>query len=82
MLPDVVVEGVQLPHVRLPDVRYLLFGDEQRINPLLERFPDIKPFVEVRHTDKVIGGNDKPEPGAAHRAHLLDVAGDPGGLEG
>ena len=58
--PDVVVEGVQLAHVRLPDVRYLLFGDEQRINPLLERFPAIKPFVEIRHTDQVVGGNDKP----------------------
>ena len=58
--PDVVVEGVQLAHVRLPDVRYLLFGDEQRINPLLDRFPDIKPFVEVRHTDKSVTGDDKP----------------------
>lgn len=58
--PDVVVEGVQLAHVRLPDVRYLLFGDEQRINPLLDRFPDIKPFVEVRHTDKAVTGEDKP----------------------
>lgn len=58
--PDVVIEGVQLAHVRLPDVRYLLFGDEQRINPLLDRFPAIKPFVEIRHTDQVVGGNDKP----------------------
>ncbi|HMA49537.1 MAG TPA: phosphate acyltransferase, partial [Magnetospirillaceae bacterium] len=58
--PDVVIEGVQLAHVRLPDVRYLLFGDEQRINPLLERFPAIKPFVEIRHTEHVVGGNDKP----------------------
>ncbi len=58
--PDVVIEGVQLAHVRLPDVRYLLFGDEQRIAPLLERFPAIKPFVEIRHTESVVGANDKP----------------------
>jgi glycerol-3-phosphate acyltransferase PlsX len=58
--PDVVVEGVQIAHVRLPDVRYLLFGDEQRIAPLLERFPEIKSVVTIHHTDSVVKGTDKP----------------------
>jgi glycerol-3-phosphate acyltransferase PlsX len=58
--PDVVIEGVQIAHVRLPDVRYLLFGDEARIRPLLERFPDIRSVLEVRHTDEVVKGGDKP----------------------
>jgi glycerol-3-phosphate acyltransferase PlsX len=58
--PDVVIEGVQIAHVRLPDVRYLVFGDQKRIEPLLERFPDIRPFVEVRHTDEVVKATDKP----------------------
>jgi glycerol-3-phosphate acyltransferase PlsX len=58
--PDVVVEGVQIAHVRLPDVRYLLFGDEQQIAPLLEQFPDVKKVVTVRHADDVVKGSDKP----------------------
>jgi len=58
--PDVVIEGVQIAHVRLPDVRYLLFGDQAKIEPLLERFPDVRSVVEIRHTDQVVAGNDKP----------------------
>lgn len=58
--PDVVVEGVHIARVRLPDVRYLLFGDEKQILPLLDRFPDIKPVVEIRHTDLMVKGSDKP----------------------
>jgi len=58
--PEVVLEGVQIAHVRLPDVRYMLFGDRERIAPLLENLPEIKPFVEIHHTDSVIKGSDKP----------------------
>ncbi len=58
--PEVVIEGVQIARVRLPDVRYLLFGDSQRINPLLERHPDVKAVCEVRHTDITVKGSDKP----------------------
>jgi glycerol-3-phosphate acyltransferase PlsX len=58
--PDVVIEGVQIAHVRLPDVRFLVFGDEARIEPLLQRFPDVRSVIEVRHTDQVVHGTDKP----------------------
>lgn len=58
--PDMVVEGVRLAHVRLPHVRYLLFGDAQRIEPLLERAPDLKGVCQVRHTEHAVTMDDKP----------------------
>jgi len=58
--PDVVVEGLQIARVRQPDIRFLLFGDQSRIAPLLDRFPEVRRVAEIRHTDKVIMGSDKP----------------------
>jgi glycerol-3-phosphate acyltransferase PlsX len=58
--PDIVVEGVRLAHVRLPHVRYLLFGDAAKIEPLLERFPEIRGHCSVRHTDQAVSGDAKP----------------------
>ena len=36
--PRMVVEGIDLILGELPDVDYLLFGDETLINPLLDEF--------------------------------------------
>ncbi|MDA8231297.1 MAG: phosphate acyltransferase PlsX [Magnetospirillum sp.] len=58
--PDVVVEGVRLAHVRLPHVRYLLFGDEGRVAPLLERHPELSGVCTVRHTDESVSNDAKP----------------------
>ena len=58
--PDMVVEGVRMAHVRLPHVRYLLFGDARRIDPLLERYPELKGVCQVRHTDESVTMEDKP----------------------
>lgn len=58
--PEVVVEGVRLAHVRLPHVRYLLFGDSARIEPLLDRCPEIRDVCTVRHTSESISAEAKP----------------------
>jgi glycerol-3-phosphate acyltransferase PlsX len=58
--PDMVVEGVRLAHVRLPHVRYMLFGDASRIEPLLDRCPELKGVCQVRHTDEWVAMEDKP----------------------
>jgi glycerol-3-phosphate acyltransferase PlsX len=58
--PDMVVEGVRLAHVRLPHVRYLLFGDSRRIEPLLERYPELKGVCQIRHADESVSMEDKP----------------------
>ena len=58
--PDMVVEGVRLAHERLPHVRYLLFGDAARVEPLLARYPEIKGVCSVRHTDEAVSNDAKP----------------------
>ena len=35
--PQMVIEGVNLARVKFPNVRFLLFGDEDKINPLLHQ---------------------------------------------
>lgn len=58
--PDMVIEGLDQARRRLPDVRFLLFGDEARIRPLLDRFPAVKAVSEVRHTPDSVSNDEKP----------------------
>jgi phosphate acyltransferase len=53
--PDVVVEGVEIAARRSPDARFLIHGDAERINGLLERHPQAKAVSEVRAAEKAIG---------------------------
>ncbi|MBR9970585.1 phosphate acyltransferase PlsX [Magnetospirillum sulfuroxidans] len=58
--PEMVIEGVRLAHVRLPHVRYLLFGDAQRIDALLEKAPEIKGVCTVHHAEDAVSNDAKP----------------------
>jgi glycerol-3-phosphate acyltransferase PlsX len=58
--PDMVVEGVRMAHERLPHVRYLLFGDAQRIETLIGRFPELKSVCTVHHTVEEVSNDAKP----------------------
>ena len=58
--PDIVIEGAGIARERVPNLKFIIFGDETRIVPLLTRFPILKDCCEVRHTDKVISAEDKP----------------------
>jgi phosphate acyltransferase len=53
--PDIVVEGVDIAAHRSPHVRFLIHGDEARINALLERHTQAKAVSQVRHAEKAIG---------------------------
>ncbi len=58
--PQMVVEGVDIACARLPQVDFLLFGDEGHLAPLLDRFPRVKGVSQVRHTDSVVSNHEKP----------------------
>lgn len=57
--PRMVVEGVEIAAGRIPDVDYLLFGDESRLTPLLERFPRARERCQIHHTDEAVQNEDK-----------------------
>lgn len=58
--PGMVVKGIKIARKRHPDVRYLLFGDEQQIAPLLKKEPSVAALCTVCHTDSVVTNDDKP----------------------
>lgn len=59
--PEAVVEGMQIARARLTNVDFLLFGDQAQLDPLLDAHPgNARGRVEIRHTDQVVSGADKP----------------------
>jgi glycerol-3-phosphate acyltransferase PlsX len=59
--PHMVVEGVALSLDRpAADVKFLLFGDQARLKPLLDRYPRAAAVCEIRHTADVITNEEKP----------------------
>ncbi len=58
--PDIVVAGLAIALERHPEGRFLLFGDEARLAPLLARHPRLAEAVTVCHAAEVIPGDLKP----------------------
>ncbi|MBK1841395.1 phosphate acyltransferase PlsX [Azospirillum sp. YIM B02556] len=58
--PDMVIAGADIARERHPDVRFLLYGDQQRIEPLLSQRPALKAVAEIRHTADFVAGDAKP----------------------
>ncbi len=58
--PQMVVDGVDIALKRFPDAKFLLFGDEQRVAPLLAARPAVAAASEIRHTAEAVTGDMKP----------------------
>ena len=58
--PHAVIEGISRSAKSDRDLSFLVFGDEQQINPLLAKFPHLRDRVTVTHTDVVVLPDDKP----------------------
>lgn len=58
--PKVVIEGLSLAHKKNPDIRFLVYGDEQKIAAEMNRFPALKEACQVFHTQEFVHNEDKP----------------------
>lgn len=58
--PQIVIEGASIARERLPDVKFLIFGDETQIAPLVTKYPLLKESCEIHHTDKIVTAEEKP----------------------
>jgi glycerol-3-phosphate acyltransferase PlsX len=58
--PRVVVEGINLAHKNNPDIKFVLFGDEEKINADLRRYPAMHEYCRVVHTPEYVHNEDKP----------------------
>lgn len=58
--PDVVVPGAAQALSKIPGTKFLFFGDEAKIAPVLDKYADLKAVSTIVHTDKKISSSDKP----------------------
>ncbi len=58
--PEIVIPGLALIHEENSEIRFIIFGDEGRINPHLAKFESLKNASRVVHTDKMVRSNEKP----------------------
>ena len=58
--PRVVIEGLAIANKKNPDVHFLLFGDESKVLPLLNSYPNLKKVCELRNAPEVVRNEDKP----------------------
>jgi len=58
--PDVIVPAAASAQKKLDGTRFIFFGNERQISPVLNNHPSLKNVSEIHHTDKVISSDDKP----------------------
>lgn len=58
--PDMVVAGAALALAQHPNLRFLFFGDEARVRPLLDRHPALASASTLMHTSDIVTNDAKP----------------------
>ena len=58
--PEIVVLGAELARERFPETRFLLFGDQARLDPLLAGHARLRDACEIRHTAGQVTADAKP----------------------
>lgn len=58
--PEMVVAGAEIALKRLPHLKFLMFGDEARLKPLLAKYPGLEAVSEIRHASQEVTMDDKP----------------------
>ncbi len=57
---DAVIPGAAQVLKKNPKTKFLIFGDENRIRPVLSRFKALEKAATIHHTDKMVRDDDKP----------------------
>jgi glycerol-3-phosphate acyltransferase PlsX len=58
--PEIVLRGADIALERHPDTRFLLFGAENQVSPLLAQLPRLANVATLRHTSEMVQSDDKP----------------------
>lgn len=58
--PEVVIPGLDKVAERRPDVRFLIFGRDDLVRPLLAKFPRVAGVSEFTHCEIAVRMDDKP----------------------
>ena len=58
--PNIVIDGAAIAHKKYPNVKFIFFGHEELISPMLNNHPSLKAVSSIRHTSDVINSEMKP----------------------
>lgn len=58
--PSIVVEGAHLARKKYPRAKFIIYGDENLIRPLIAKYPKLSDVMELRHTPDRVTSDDKP----------------------
>jgi len=58
--PEIVVAGAARALEQRPGLRFLLFGDEARVDGFMSAYPALAAATELRHTPDAVAGDAKP----------------------
>ena len=58
--PAIVIDGAILARERYPEIKFLFFGDESILTPLIVQHPQLRACSEIRHAPDVISSDMKP----------------------
>ena len=58
--PGIVLKGAEIALQRHPGVRYLLFGAQDEVRPLLAKLPSLGEALTLFHTSEVVADDAKP----------------------
>jgi glycerol-3-phosphate acyltransferase PlsX len=58
--PAMVIEGINLALERVTNVRFLLFGRETELAPLLAKWPRVRLVSQIRDTHDVVSSSERP----------------------
>lgn len=58
--PEMVIRGARIAGQRFPQARFLFFGDQRKLRPLIDRLPKLRKISAVHHTDQVVRADEKP----------------------
>jgi glycerol-3-phosphate acyltransferase PlsX len=58
--PEMIVEGTAIAHERAPHAKFILFGDENRLKPLIAARGGLASACTVEHTTESVADEDKP----------------------
>lgn len=58
--PDAIIEGVAIAAKKHANVFFFLYGDEEKIKPLIEKYGLSEDRYKIHHTTAIVKADDKP----------------------
>ena len=58
--PRAVIEGLAIATREHPDIKFIVFGDSAKVNPILKQYPELEQVCELHHSPEMVRNEDKP----------------------